>query len=49
MVAQKVEIDTFPIKKGHRLFYDGSPEFRLEDSPEKAGTVTTSRKKNRNI
>jgi len=37
MVAQKVEIDTLSYKEGSELFIgDGSPEFRLEDSPRKS-------------
>jgi len=39
MVAQKVEIDTLSYKEGSEAVHwscDGSPEFRLEDSPERA-------------
>ena len=45
MVAQKVEIDTLSYKEGAEAVHwscDGSPEFRLEDSPRKErGTTIT--------
>lgn len=45
MVAQKVEIDTLSYKEGAAAVHwscDGSPEFRLEDSPRKQrGTTIT--------
>lgn len=45
MVAQKVEIDTLSYKEGSQAVHwscDGSPEFRLEDSPRKErGTTVT--------
>ena len=45
MVAQKVEIDTLSYKEGAQAVHwtcDGSPEFRLEDSPlQERGTTIT--------
>ena len=45
MVAQKVEIDTLSYKEGSQAVHwscDGSPEFRLEDSPrQQRGTTIT--------
>ena len=45
MVAQKVEIDTLSYKEGSQAVHwscDGSPEFRLEDSPrQERGTTIT--------